>query len=142
MQRALREGITMGSLESEVLNLSEEALVRKSDSIIKELMADGVPVGILNSAVYTALGRHELQKALALARLQALANPSNANAWDTFGEVYYFLGETELAAKYERQRTRIDSNFTGGGMEVWKKDLEEYRKRWEANAPSATRPAK
>jgi hypothetical protein len=67
-----------------------------------------------------------------MARLQALLLPSDPNSWDTYGEVYWFLGETALAKRYEAQSRRIDANFKAGGEEAWKRDLEEYRKKWES----------
>jgi len=80
--------------------------------------------------VYSLLRKKELQKALSFARLQTLLNPADPNSWDTFGEVYYFMGETELAEYYEKQSKKIDPEYTTGGMEVWKKDLEDHQKIW------------
>ncbi|MDB5036403.1 MAG: hypothetical protein JWQ98_3644 [Chlorobi bacterium] len=129
LRAMFRDGVTMSALENEVMNMDESALVVKSDSIIKYLAENHVPYSILNNAVYSALSKHDLKKALALARLQALVNPSDPNVWDTFGEVYYFLGEIKLARKYETQSTRIDRNFKAG-EQVWKKELEDFRKKW------------
>ncbi|MEO5931621.1 MAG: hypothetical protein ABIR47_16925 [Candidatus Kapaibacterium sp.] len=129
LRAMFQSGVTMSGLENEVIDMEETALVMKSDSIITYLAENHIPFSILNGAVYSALAKQDLRKALALARLQALYNPSDPNAWDTFGEVYYFLGETKLARKYEIQSTRINKDFKGG-EEIWKKDLEDFRKKW------------
>jgi tetratricopeptide (TPR) repeat protein len=122
-------GVTMSGLENEVIDMEETTLMMKSDSIITYLAENHIPYSILNGAVYSALAKRDLRKALALARIQALYNPSDPNVWDTFGEVYYFLGETKLARKYELQSARINKDFKGG-EEVWKKELEGFQKKW------------
>ncbi len=131
LRRMLDRGLRMSSIDDEIRSIDEETLLRNSDSIIKGLMNDGIPASYLNRAVFAMVERKNLRKALALARLQALLTPADPNAWDTFGEIYYFLGETRLAKRYEAQSRRIDKSFTIGGEEAWKKDLEQYRRRWE-----------
>lgn len=131
LQALMRNGITMSSVEQDLLNISEETLLMKSDSIIGSIMTDNIPVNSINRAIYTALERKDLQKALALARIQALLVPSDPNAWDTFGEVYYVLGNMQLAKRYEMQSRRIDKDFNIGGETVWEKDLKDFQKRWE-----------
>lgn len=130
LQQMFRAGITMGSIESDIQHLSVETLTTKTDSLVKNYALNGVPVNMLGRAVTAALHEKDLTRGLALARLQALVNPSDPNAWDTFGEVYYFLGETGLARMYAWQSTRIDKNFTIGGEEAWKKELENFQKEW------------
>jgi len=130
LEMVLDKGIGMSTLEQELLTLSMDDLTLRTDSVIKSLMANAIPYSILNRAVYTSLARKDLKKALALARVQALLIPSDPNSWDTYGEVYYFLGEMELAKKYEAQCRRIDKSFTVGGEQTWKKDLEEYKAKW------------
>jgi hypothetical protein len=132
LRTMLARGITMSAIDAEIQGIDEQTLILRSDSIILGLMKDGIPATYLNRAVYTLLGRKELTKALAMARLQALLLPSDPNSWDTYGEVYWFLGETALAKRYEAQSRRIDANFKAGGEEAWKRDLEEYRKKWES----------
>jgi len=126
----MNKGIGMSVLTQEMVRIPNETLVSKSDSLIKALMDNRIPNSILNLSVYNALEKKDLQKALALARFQAMYNPSDPNAWDTLGEVYYFLEEEKLAGRYEKQSIRIDKDFKGGGMKTWKEDLEGFRKRW------------
>ncbi len=132
IQKMYATGVTMSSLANDILQLDIQTIALKSDSILKAIMTKGVPSSILNSAVYTCLGKKDLDKALALARLQALANPSNPNSWDTFGEVYYIIGDMQLAKKYDIHTHRIDKTF-GGGETVWKEDLETFTKSWAEN---------
>lgn len=134
LQHMMRNGIGMSVLENEIRTIGEETLILQSDSIVKDLLMGAVPTSILNRAVYTSLEKRELKKALALARIQALLSPSNPNSWDTLGEVYYFLGERELAQHYERQSKRVNKEFKNGGEEVWKKELESFQKKWNAEA--------
>ncbi|MGN6567919.1 MAG: hypothetical protein ACTHJ0_08205, partial [Flavipsychrobacter sp.] len=130
MRMMFKKGIGMYVMENELLQIDEQTLSLKSDSIINYLLSNDIPGGILNGAVYTALKKNELKQALALARLQALINPANPNSWDTYGEVCYFLGETRLAKRYEAQSKKIDKEFTQGGEATWKQDLEDFRKLW------------
>ncbi|MBS1690261.1 MAG: hypothetical protein JSS96_16140, partial [Bacteroidetes bacterium] len=117
-------------MQNELLQIDEQTLTVKSDSIINYILSNGIPGSILNGAVYAAMKKNELKHALALARLQALMTPANPNSWDTYGEVYYFLGETKLAKRYETQSKRIDKDFKQGGEETWKRDLEDFKKQW------------
>ena len=120
----------MTALQNKLLLFTEAELSTQTDSILKYLMAEHMPYSIINMAVYATLQHKELRKALALARLQALANPADPNVWDTYGEVYYFLGENKLAKKYELQSKRIDKAFTEGGELTWNKELGEFKKKW------------
>lgn len=131
LQHMMRDGIGMSVLEADIRNASEETLVLKSDSIIKDLFMGNVPTSILNRAVYTTLERKELKQALGLAKIQALLNPADPNSWDTLGEIYYFLGEIEMARHYQRQSRRINKEFKIGGEEVWKKELQDFQKKWD-----------
>ncbi len=126
----MNKGIGMSVLTQEMVSIPYQQLIMKSDSIIKYIMENKIPNSILNLAVYNRLEKKDLQQALAIARLQAMYNPSDPNAWDTLGEVYYFLGEEKLAVRYEKQSLRIDKEYKGGGMKTWKEDLEGFRKRW------------
>lgn len=130
LQSMFSTGIGASAIKDEIMSMSDETLQLKSDSVIKYFANNTIPVYLLNEAVYTTLRNQNLNKALALARLQALINPSDPNVWDTFGEVYYFMGEQKLAKKYATQTTRIDKNFKGGGEQTWQKDLEDYQKIW------------
>jgi hypothetical protein len=127
----MAHGVTFSSMENQIYTIPEETMMLKSDSIIKYIMKAGFPQSILNRAVFIALNKHEQKKALAIARLQALMNPSDPNAWDTFGEVYYCMGEKELAKMYEMQSKRIDKNFNQGGEKTWETDLRDFQAKWE-----------
>lgn len=124
------KGITMGTLEKQLLSVDEATFITKADSVMKYLMDHKIPYSIVNTAIYTLLKKHELSKALAVARLQALLNPSDPNVWDTYGEVYYFLGDKKMAEKYHTQCLKVDKEFTSGGPEVWQEDLESYQQMW------------
>lgn len=131
LRKMMQTGIGMSELVSLVLEIDVNTMGTKTDSILQMLLDNKVPYTILNLAVYEALKKNELQKALAIARLQVLINPSNANSWDTYGEVYYFMGMKKLAKKYEIECRRIDKGFSRGGEEVWERDLEIYQKEWD-----------
>ncbi len=130
MNKMYATGITMGELTNNFLLLDEQTITGKSDSILKMMMTNGIPSSILNNAVYACLRKKALTKALALARLQALANPSNPNSWDTFGEVYFVMDDLQMAKKYDVHTHRIDKTF-GGGMNGWKTDLQTFTQQWE-----------
>ncbi len=130
VQHLMQHGITMSSLDNELRAISEETLVLNSDSIVTYLLTNAIPTSILNRAVYASVEKGDVKKALALARIQALLSPTDPNSWDTLGEMYYFLGETELAKHYERQSTRIDKNFVAGGEKAWKKELQDFQRKW------------
>jgi len=132
MNKMYATGITMGELSNNFLLLDEQTITLKSDSILKMMMTNGIPSSILNNAVYICLQKKALTKALALARLQALANPSNPNSWDTFGEVYYLMGDLQMAKKYDVHTHRINKDF-GGGMDTWESDKKDFMSTWANN---------
>jgi hypothetical protein len=130
LRKMMQTGLGMSALASQLLRFDEEILSTKTDSVLKYLMDNRIPYSIVNMAVYEALRKNERSKALAIARLQVLFNPSSANSWDTYGEVYYFMGELKMAKKYEAESKRIDKSFEQGGEATWKQDLETYRAGW------------
>src|SRR5690606_21852932 len=97
LRRMMQTGIGMSALAKQLLRFDEDVLSTKTDSLLQYLMDNHIPYSIVNMAVYEALRRNELGKALGIARLQVLLNPSSANSWDTYGEVYYFMGELKMA---------------------------------------------
>lgn len=125
-----KNGITMTTLEQQILDIDENSMKMESDSILKTLMDNRMPYSILLNAVYTCLRENKLQKALAVAKILAAINPSDPNVWDTLGEVYFFLGETKLAKKYEAQCKRIDKDWTKGGETNWKQNYKDYSASW------------
>lgn len=131
LRKMMKTGIGMGALANEILNFDVHTITNNSDSVLKYLMDNRVPYSILNIAVYDALKTNKLDKALAIARLQVLINPSSANSWDTYGEVYYFMGEMKMAKKYEAASKQIDKSFDIGGEKIWEKDFETFRTLWK-----------
>ncbi|MBS1779383.1 MAG: hypothetical protein JST70_08650 [Bacteroidetes bacterium] len=125
-----QKGITMTALENVLMQMDGNFLVNNSDSVIRYITDNSIPISIVNSAVYTCLKKHDLDKALAIARIQALISPSNPNSWDTYGEVYWFMGDKKMAKRYEKQCKLINKEFTLGGEASWEKDLSEYRQMW------------
>lgn len=130
LRKMMQTGVGMTELANMLLDIDTNIIAAKTDSIMQMLVDNKIPYSILNMAVYEALKRKELKKALGIARLQVLINPSSANSWDTYGEVYYFMGMQKLAKKYETESRKIDKEFNRGGEETWKRDLVLYRKKW------------
>jgi len=127
----IHNGIKGSDIMKNFMETDQKYLDEEQDKMLQDIIKKNIPSSIVNSTVYSLLRKKELQKALSFARLQTLLNPADPNSWDTFGEVYYFMGETELAEYYEKQSKKIDPEYTTGGMEVWKKDLEDHQKIWK-----------
>lgn len=127
-----KNGIRASELAQRYLALDASQLTAQREALVAATLRDHIPPSILNDCVYKALGRRELEKALALAQLQALVAPSDLNAWDTLGEAYYFLGQTELARHYAQEVKRLSPTTTSGGEAVWAKDLADHQLKWSA----------
>ncbi|MBE2227377.1 MAG: hypothetical protein IAE93_08550 [Ignavibacteria bacterium] len=127
----IHNGIKGSDIMKNFMETDQKYLDEEQDKMLQDIIKKNIPSSLVNSTVYSLLRKKELQKALSFARLQTLLNPADPNSWDTFGEVYYFLGETQLAEYYEKQSKLIDPEYTNGGMEVWKKDLEDHQKIWK-----------
>jgi hypothetical protein len=112
------------------LALPDDKLISKRDSLMNDMVVNNIPASLLNSCVYAEIRKNSLHRALLFAEYQVLVNPSDANVWDTFGEVYFFMGKLELAKAYEEYVKKIAPDF-GGGQAVWEKDLKEYEKLWK-----------
>jgi tetratricopeptide (TPR) repeat protein len=125
------QGISSSEISTKYFSLPESDLPLKQDSLLQVLVRNTVPVSMVNSAAYASLRENKLLKALSLAQIQVLLNPSDANAWDTLGEVYFFLGQKEMAAHYEKQSLKINPAFSVGGEKVWQTNLETFRKNWK-----------
>jgi hypothetical protein len=126
LDRVVENGVTGSELSERYQALDTAELNRRRDRLAHEAIVDNMPARIFNSLAYEALGAGDLERALAFAHLQALANPAKANAWDTLGEVYWFLGDHDIARWYEQQTRTIDPDFNGGGSEVWQHNLDEH----------------
>lgn len=131
LQSVILNGIKSSEIIGRFTEINETELNNQPEKYISEIIENNVPASLINTAVYTLLRKNLLNKALAFARLQTLLNPSDANSWDTYGEVYFFLGNEEMALYYIKQSKKVDPEFTGGGFEVWKNDLESYKKIWK-----------
>lgn len=130
LDNVIKNGIKINDIAQKYLSLDEELLRNNRDSLLKELIINNIPASIFNSGVYAALGKKKLEKALIFAQYQVMLNPSDPNAWDSLGEVYYFLGEKTIAKQYEKQCRLIAPSFKNGGESVWAKDWEEHQKLW------------
>jgi hypothetical protein len=130
LEDVIANGVTAEELTAPFRELGTDSLRAARDRLVRDIISDGIPARLFNRLVYDALERQELARAKEFALLQVMAGPSNANAWDTLGEVHYFLGELAVARAYEKHSRRIDPDFSGGGEAVWEKDLAEHRKKW------------
>ncbi len=131
LENVILNGIKGSDIMKGFMETDQSKLDEAQDEMLRDIIKKNIPASIINSTVYSLLRKKELKKALSFARLQTLLNPTDPNSWDTYGEVYYFIGETELAAYYEKQSKKVNPEYSTGGMEVWKKDLEEHQKIWD-----------
>lgn len=134
LQDVIRNGITTPELTEPFQLTSTESLHTARDRLVRDAIANNMPGRLFNGLVYEAIEEHDLPRAKELALLQALVVPSNANAWDTLGEVHYFLGELAVARAYEKHSRRIDPDFNAGGESAWKTDLARFQKQWSEEA--------
>lgn len=126
-----QNGIRSADIMSKYLALDALSLKQNRDEIVKEALLKKIPASIFNNCVYSELRKKQLDRALSFAIIQTMINPSDANSWDTLGEVYYFMGETEIAISYENQKKKMFLSAEGGGVVVWQKDLEQHKIMWE-----------
>jgi len=136
LQDVVANGITVREMTAPYRDLDAATLAERRETIVRELHEQGIPVRVFNSLAYRAAGSRELDRAKELALIQALADPSNANAWDTLGEIYYYLGDTTLARAFGAQSKKIDSTWSGGGESVWQQGLADLQERWAADTSS------
>lgn len=128
----IKTGISINDILSSYYVVSTEILHERIDSILNDIISKHIPAFIFNDGTYQALSEKSLEHALHFAKIQIMLNPTDPNAWDTLGEVYYFLAEYVLAKHCEKQSRLILPTFLQGGEELWKKDLLEYKKKWES----------
>ncbi len=133
LESVMTNGIKSSDIMKELMKTDQKTLDEKPDEFLQSLIVKNIPPSIINSIVYSLFRSKELNKALSFARIQTLLNPSDPNAWDTYGEAYYISGNNIIAEYYQKQTKKISPEFTAGGVEVWQKDLENYRKIWEEN---------
>ena len=135
LERVVREGVRAQDLAARYRGLDAAALRDRRAELVREAVAEGMPGRIINQVTYDALRKRDLERARELATLQAMVHPTDPKAWDTLGEVHYFLGEREVAKVYERAAKRVDPHFDRGGEEVWRANLDEHRRAWAAAPP-------
>lgn len=133
LENVMANGIKSSEIMLELMKTDQRTLDERPDEFLQSLIIKNIPPSIINSIVYSLFRTKELNKALSFARIQTLLNPSDPNAWDTYGEAYYILGNINMAEYYRKQTQKISPEFTAGGVEVWQKDLENYQKIWEEN---------
>jgi len=127
----VEKGISFKEMSEMVKMITVSTFQTQQDSIVKWVLSNKMPFTILNSAAMDCMKSRELDKAVEIAKLQAMLNPTNANSWDTLGEAYYFKGEIDVAKHLGSKSRLIDSNYTSGGIEVWAKDLKEASDKWK-----------
>jgi tetratricopeptide (TPR) repeat protein len=132
LQDVIMNGIELRDIALPYFQLSAKTLQLKQDSLLQEILMGQVPRYIFNQAAYQSLQKKQLDQALGFAKLQAMLLPTDPNSWDTLGEVYYFLGQKEIAVSYETIRKKIDPK-SEGGLIAWESDLKEYQGIWAAN---------
>ena len=128
--RTITTGLTSSQINEMYFSMNTADLNEHQDSIVQLVITRKIPSSILNTNVYASLRSKNFHRALAFARIQVLVNPSDANAWDTLGEVNFFIGRNEMAARYHKQSLRIDPAFTAGGVPAWERSLKEYQASW------------
>ncbi|HEY0740006.1 MAG TPA: hypothetical protein VGD40_01040 [Chryseosolibacter sp.] len=125
-----KTGVTVSDINDAYFSIGTEALNNNQDSLAQVILTHNIPASILNGNVYSSLRERNFNRALAFARLQVLVSPSDANAWDTLGEVNFILGNTELAKSFHAQSLKVDPGFNTGGLNAWTQTLREYSELW------------
>ncbi|MDQ3022735.1 MAG: hypothetical protein M3R36_19550 [Bacteroidota bacterium] len=80
LSNVITSGIRSTEILKKYLDIDEIILKEKKDSLVKELLINNIPQSIINSCVYKMLESNEFDKALDYAKIQAILNPSDANA--------------------------------------------------------------
>ena len=134
LEYVINNGIRSSDIMKSLMSIDQKKLDESSSEILSDIIQKNIPSSIINSIVYSLFRNMELIKALSFARIQALLNPSDPNSWDTLGEVYYFMENIEMANYYQKQSKKISPDFSGGGIEVWEKDLVRHKQIWKENS--------
>lgn len=129
----LKDGITNDELQSKYFPIHANMTDAECNLIIENIITHKIQSSFVNEKVYSYLYTKELENALTLSKIQTLINPSDANAWDTYGEVFYFLGKHELAKYYGKQSLIINPDFKDGGEKNWEEDLASFQKIWSSH---------
>ncbi|MBX7155610.1 MAG: hypothetical protein K1X91_11690 [Bacteriodetes bacterium] len=127
----LNNGTLTSSIIGTITNWSEPFLETNMDSAVNYILLNKISFYYVNMAVYKLFAEKKLQRALLVARLQTLLNPTDANSWDTYGEAYYVMGKFQLAKYYEKQCFKLNKDASGG-ENIWKKDLENFQQQWNS----------
>ena len=129
LENIVQNGISSGEIYKPYLEMPDSVLLQKLDDVAANAIRDGVPPRVFNTLAYQFSAKKQPQRALAFAKLQTLLDPSDPNAWDSLGEMYWFAGEQVLARHYGKQARKIDPAFVEGGEEAWQKNWEEAQKK-------------
>lgn len=129
LHHLIRTGITGKELAAPYQAMSTEQLLLAQDQHITQALTDGIPGVLFNGLVFETLGQKQFDRALQFAKLQTHINPTDPNAWDTLGEVYFLMGNTSVARVYEKMSQQLDPEFSGG-VKMWEKDLEQLEQQW------------
>jgi hypothetical protein len=98
----IQNGITAVEINKKYVSLDQFILRNKKDSLIRVIRENKIPRSFYNSAAYAALREKKLEVALDYAQIHLALAPAEPNGWDTLGEVYYFMGQIELARIQEK----------------------------------------
>jgi hypothetical protein len=133
-RQLMKTGITSSELNRNYFSVETSTLNAKQDSIADMILTKKIPVSMLNGNVYSCLRLKDLERAHAFAKIQVLLSPSDPNAWDTLGEVNFFMGRKILADNYHNQSLKLDPSYASGGNDAWQKSLKEYEGIWNLNS--------
>ena len=74
----------------------------------------------VNNWGYTLINQKRIADALEIFKLNVFLYPASANAFDSLGEIYAELGDTELAIKNYRESLRLDPRNTNAEQQIKK----------------------
>ena len=74
----------------------------------------------VNSWGYTLIKQNRMADALEIFKLNVFLYPASANVFDSLGEMYAELGDTELAIKNYRESLRLDPRNTNAEQQIKK----------------------
>lgn len=130
LQQLAAGGVSIEREMTKLLDYPVDHFRTHQSEVCRSLTASGINPRSLNTMVYAALAQKQLDRALELAKLQALLNPWDPNAWDTLGEAYFLAGDEAMAAYYDKLLQAKGKENTGAGRTAWEKDLVRYREEW------------
>ena len=127
LDQLMRNGIRASTILKRYADIPDGILLNNTDSITDAAIASRASAQWFNTLAYNCLNAGKTARALAYARIQTMINPSDANAWDTLGEIYWSMGQFDIARHYGRHSRIIAPEFRDGGELVWQKGVEMRR---------------